>query len=99
MAERLGVDPSDAANLAERSAAVVSAVVAWLCHPGCASNGELFNAVAGHASRVSFATGEGIQDPALTVETVRDRMAAIADLSTSSLLPDTFDGDVSHFLP
>jgi NAD(P)-dependent dehydrogenase (short-subunit alcohol dehydrogenase family) len=99
MAERLGVDPTDAATLAERSAAAVSAVVAWLCHPGCASNGELFNAVAGHASRVSFATGIGIHDPALTVETVRDRMASIADLTASTVLPSTFDGDVSYFLP
>jgi hypothetical protein len=99
MAERLGVDPTDAATLAERSTAAVSAVVAWLCHPGCTNNGELFNAVAGHASRVSFATGAGIHDPALTVETVRDRMATIADLSTSTVLPSTFDGDVSYFLP
>jgi NAD(P)-dependent dehydrogenase (short-subunit alcohol dehydrogenase family) len=99
MAERLGVDPADAARLADRSAAAVSAVVAWLCHAECASNGELFNAVAGHASRVSFAAGEGINDPALTVETVRDRMAAIADLSTSSVLPSTWDGDLSYFLP
>jgi NAD(P)-dependent dehydrogenase (short-subunit alcohol dehydrogenase family) len=98
MAERLGIDPSDGPLLAERSASVVSAVVSWLCHPDCTATGEFFNAVAGHASRVSFATGWGIDDPKLTVETVRDQFDAIVDMATSETLSAVWDGDVSAFL-
>jgi hypothetical protein len=87
MAERLGVDPSDGARLAERSTSVVSALVAWLCHPSCASNGEFFNVMAGEASRLTFAMGAGFRDPDLTIEAVRDHFDSIAGLGGSSLLP------------
>jgi hypothetical protein len=87
MAARLGVDPSDGARLAERSTSVVSALVAWLCHPSCASNGEFFNVMAGEASRLTFAMGSGFRDPDLTIETVRDHFDEIAGLGDSSLLP------------
>jgi hypothetical protein len=87
MAERLGVDLSDGARLAERSTSVVSALVAWLCHPACASNGEFFNVMAGEASRVTFAMGSGFRDPDLMIETVRDHFDAIVGMGGSSLLP------------
>jgi NAD(P)-dependent dehydrogenase (short-subunit alcohol dehydrogenase family) len=98
MAERLGVDPSNAPQLAEVSASVVSAVVGWLCHPDCTSSGEYFNAVAGHASRVVFATATGITDPELSIESVRERFASITDISELAALPALWDGDVAHFL-
>jgi NAD(P)-dependent dehydrogenase (short-subunit alcohol dehydrogenase family) len=98
MAQRLGVEPSNATLLAARSAAVVSAVVGWLCHPGCTSNGEFFNAVAGHASRLSFAGSAGITDPQLTVESLRDRFQMVMDGTATTPLPAIFDGDLAHFL-
>jgi NAD(P)-dependent dehydrogenase (short-subunit alcohol dehydrogenase family) len=98
MAERLGVDPTDAHRLAEVSAGVVSAVVAWLCHPDCTSSGEFFNAVAGHASRVVFAAASGITDPALSIESVRDGFAEINDVREVAAMPALWDGDVAHFL-
>ena len=87
MAERLGVDLSDGARLAERSTSVVSAFVAWLCHPSCPSNGEFFNVVAGEVSRLTFAMGPGFRDPDLMVETVRDHFDAITGMGETSLLP------------
>jgi NAD(P)-dependent dehydrogenase (short-subunit alcohol dehydrogenase family) len=91
MAERLGVDLSDGARLAERSTSVVSALVAWLCHPSCASNGEFFNVIAGQANRLTFAMGSGFRDPDLTVETVRDHFDAITRMGDTSLLPAIAD--------
>jgi hypothetical protein len=66
---------------------VVSALVAWLCHPSCASNGEFFNVMAGEASRLTFAMGAGFRDPDLTIEAVRDHFDSIAGLGNSLLLP------------
>lgn len=80
-AKGLGVDPSDDDMLLERSAAVVSAVVAWLCHADCEVNGELIQAEAGGVSRLSFALAQGIRDPQLTIETVRDNIDKILDLT------------------
>jgi NAD(P)-dependent dehydrogenase (short-subunit alcohol dehydrogenase family) len=87
MAQRLGVDLADGALLAERSTSVVSALVAWLCHPSCASNGEFFNVMAGEASRLTFAMGSGFRDPDLVIETVRDHFDAIESMGDTSLLP------------
>jgi NAD(P)-dependent dehydrogenase (short-subunit alcohol dehydrogenase family) len=87
MAARLGVDLADGERLAERSTSVVSALVAWLCHASCASNGEFFNVMAGEASRLTFAMGSGFCDPDLMVETVRDHFEAITGLGEASLLP------------
>jgi NAD(P)-dependent dehydrogenase (short-subunit alcohol dehydrogenase family) len=91
MAQQLGVDPSDGPRLAERSTSVISAVVAWLCHPDCAANGEFFDAVAGQARRVTFAMASGIHDPYLTAETVRHQMDAIMDMTAASILPTTWE--------
>jgi NAD(P)-dependent dehydrogenase (short-subunit alcohol dehydrogenase family) len=98
MAKRLGIDPSNASLLAERSAAVVSAVVGWLCHPECSSNGEFFNAVAGHVSRISYAASGGIDDADLTIESVRNHFPLVMDTPSNRALPAIFDGDLSHFL-
>ena len=88
-AKGLGIDPADDDLLLERSAAVVSAVVAWLCHPDCQVNGELIQAEAGGVSRLSFALAQGIRDPQLTIETVRDNIDKILDL-TDSAFPQAF---------
>lgn len=83
----LGVDPADDDMLMERSAAVVSAVVAWLCHGDCQVNGEFFKAEAGEVSRMSFALAPGLRDPQLTIETVRDNVDKILDLTDSAFPP------------
>jgi len=88
-ANGLGVDPADDDMLLERSAGVVSAVVAWLCHADCRVNGELIQAEAGAVSRLSFALAQGIRDPQLTIETVRDNVDKILDL-TDSAFPQAF---------
>ena len=88
-AKGLDVDPADDDLLLERSAAVVSAVVAWLCHADCGVNGELIQAEAGGVSRLSFALAQGIRDPQLTIETVRDNVDKILDL-TDPGFPQTF---------
>ena len=88
-AKGLDVDPADDDMLLERSAAVVSAVVAWLCHADCGVNGELIQAEAGGVSRLSFALAQGIRDPRLTIETVRDNVDKILDL-TDPGFPQTF---------
>jgi NAD(P)-dependent dehydrogenase (short-subunit alcohol dehydrogenase family) len=98
MAERLGIDPTNAPLLAERSASVVSAVVGWLCHPDCTSSGEFFNALAGQVSRLSFASSVGISNPNLSIESVRDQFSSIMEAPTTEPLPAIFDGDLSHFL-
>ncbi len=86
-ARELGVDPSDDDMLLERSAAVVSAVVAWLCHPDCQVNGEFFKAEAGEVSRMSFVLAQGLRDPQLTIEIVRDNVDKILDLTDSAFPP------------
>lgn len=86
-ANELGVDPSDDDKLMERSAEVVSAVVAWLCHPDCQVNGEFFKAEAGEVGRLSFASAPGLRDPQLTVEVVRDNVEKILDLGGASFPP------------
>ena len=93
MATLLGVDASDGPRLAQRSTSAVSAVVGWLCHPHCTSNGEFFDAVGGQASRMTFAAADGIHDPDLTIELVRDQFNAITDMTTASLLPTTWNGE------
>jgi NAD(P)-dependent dehydrogenase (short-subunit alcohol dehydrogenase family) len=82
LARQLGFDPSvDDEELMERSTSLAAAVVAWLCHPECTSNGEFFNAAGGDAGRMSFAFGTGIRDLQLTAETVRDHFPAINDMT------------------
>ena len=86
-AEHLEMDPSDLPTLAETSAEKVAAVVAWLCHPDCTSNGEFFNAQAGGVRRVFLSMSTGIHDPRLTVEEVRDRFDQIMDPTDGEVLP------------
>ena len=44
-------------------------------------------------SRVTFATAVGFHDPDLTAELVRDQFDAITDMTASSLLPTTWNGE------
>jgi len=92
-ARELGIDSADDELLVQRSTAVVSAVVAWLCHPDCQVNGEFFKAEAGEVSRLSFAMSRGLHDPQLTTETVRDNVAQILDRTATVFPPVIVDLD------
>jgi NAD(P)-dependent dehydrogenase (short-subunit alcohol dehydrogenase family) len=86
-AKELGVDASDDELLMERSGGVVSAVVAWLCHPDCQANGEFFKAEAGDVGRLTFALAAGLKDPQLSIEAVRDNWEKILDMNGASYPP------------
>jgi NAD(P)-dependent dehydrogenase (short-subunit alcohol dehydrogenase family) len=90
MADGLGIDPADDERLTDRSTAVVSAVVAWLCHPSCTANGEVLKSEAGDVARITFLETSGITDSGLVVETVRDQFAKIMDLADPTVLPATW---------
>lgn len=86
LAGQLGRDADDLEGLAAHSSSLVAAVVTWLCHPDCQANGEFFKAQAGAVRRVSFVLSQGINDPALTPEQVRDRFPEVMAWGAASLL-------------
>ncbi|MBL7499152.1 SDR family NAD(P)-dependent oxidoreductase [Frankia sp. CNm7] len=86
LARRVGADPADREQVVERSTALAAAVVAWLCHPDCAANGEFIRAQVGEVRQVSFSMTHGINDPGLTVEAVRDGFDAILDPTGAAVL-------------
>lgn len=57
--------------------ALVSPVVAWLCHEECPVSGEVFEVGGGRVSRFFTGLTPGYFDPDLTVESVRDNFDAI----------------------
>jgi NAD(P)-dependent dehydrogenase (short-subunit alcohol dehydrogenase family) len=87
IANQLSVDVEDEVQLEQRSGEVVSAVVAWLCHPECSYNGEFFKAEAGEASRLSYAMATGINEPDLTIEVVSRSVDRIMDLANAATPP------------
>ncbi|OLT37728.1 short-chain dehydrogenase [Actinomadura sp. CNU-125] len=58
---------------------MVAPVAAYLAHPACSLTGEVLNAAGGTVSRQVMMTTPGIHDPALTPETVADRIKEICD--------------------
>jgi NAD(P)-dependent dehydrogenase (short-subunit alcohol dehydrogenase family) len=58
---------------------LVAPVVAWLLHEDCTVSHEVLAAGAGRVSRIFLAETNGIVDPDLTIEAVRDRWDAIED--------------------
>lgn len=69
-------------------AKLVSPVVAWLSHPDCTNNGELFAVSAGRVSKVFFALTPGFAAPNLSPEDVaRNIDTVIAE--TGYLVPRT----------
>ena len=57
--------------------ALVSPVVAWLCHEECPVSGEVFAAGGGRVSRLFTGLTPGYFDPHLTVESVRDNFDVV----------------------
>jgi NAD(P)-dependent dehydrogenase (short-subunit alcohol dehydrogenase family) len=87
LARALGIDQDDETRLQEASAEVVSALVAWLCHPDCVTNGEFFKAEAAKVARLTYSLGNGISGRGVTAEDVRDRFDEIMDLAGASSPP------------
>ncbi|WP_182379284.1 SDR family NAD(P)-dependent oxidoreductase [Nocardioides sp. WS12] len=87
IARQLGVDEADERLLAERSTAVISAVVAFLCHSDCMATGEFFETEAGRVNRISYASAAGYADASLTIEAVRDNFHAILELAELEAMP------------
>jgi NAD(P)-dependent dehydrogenase (short-subunit alcohol dehydrogenase family) len=91
LAVALGLEEADEATIAQRTAELVSPVVAWLAHEQCEVSGEIFVASAGQVSRFIIATNEGFVDRNLTVEAVRDNWAAVMANDDLSVPPSFRD--------
>jgi hypothetical protein len=72
---------------------LVSPAVAWLAHSSCDISGTLFHAGGGKVSTRQICMTEGIDDPELTIESVRDGIETILD--PASLKPATDPRDPS----
>ena len=59
----------------------VAPVVAWLVHEDCPVTGEVYSVGGGMVARMFVGLTEGIYEPGLTVETVRDQFDEIRDES------------------
>lgn len=60
---------------------LVAPVAAYLAHRDCAITGEVLHASGGRVTRSLTMTTQGIVDAELTVETVRDRLGEVLDLT------------------
>ena len=74
-------------------AELVSPAVAYLVHESCAVSGMLFDASGGRVTATYLATTAGHYDPALTIESVRDHLAAILDVDSVSMATDPYHPD------
>jgi NAD(P)-dependent dehydrogenase (short-subunit alcohol dehydrogenase family) len=72
-------------------------VVGYLAHESCVTAGEIFTAHADGLSRMFMGVNEGIVDPGLTVESVRDHLAEILDPRTF-IVPDEAGQEIQQLL-
>lgn len=71
---------------------LVAPVAAYLAHESCSISGEVLNAAGGGVSRMVVGNTTGITDPALTPETVAERLdeiLAVGDLQPTPLMLPT----------
>ncbi|SDK58050.1 NAD(P)-dependent dehydrogenase, short-chain alcohol dehydrogenase family [Nocardioides sp. YR527] len=82
-ADERRLDPAAQAMMAAITArldpALVSPVVAFLCHADCPVSGETYTAGAGQVATFFTGRTRGYHHPALSVEDVRDHLAEIRD--------------------
>jgi NAD(P)-dependent dehydrogenase (short-subunit alcohol dehydrogenase family) len=64
----------------------VAPVVAWLCHPDCEVNGEIFSAAGGRINRVVLAITPGVQLEYATVEGVRESLTTVRSLEDARVV-------------
>jgi NAD(P)-dependent dehydrogenase (short-subunit alcohol dehydrogenase family) len=82
-------DPSMVKGYFERfPPELVSPAVAYLAHESCAVTGALVDSGGGKVSARLIGSTEGIQNPKLTPEDVRDNLSAIFDEATMSVVTD-----------
>jgi len=83
MAANINMDPE-----------LVSPVVAYLCHESCKVSGEIYSAAAGRVGRVFIGACQGIFNPELTIEDVRDNLEQIRD-TKDFVIPTNAMGEMS----
>lgn len=69
---------------------LVAPVAAYFAHSSCSITGEVFNVAGGGVSRLIVANSAGIKDPALSPETVAERLDEILSIGTVEPAPLTF---------
>lgn len=74
--------------------ALVSAVVAYLCHDSCELSGEILSAGGGRVARVFIGVTRGYLNGELTAEDVRDHLAEIFD-DTGYLVPENSTAEMN----
>ncbi len=79
-------------------ASKVAPVVAWLVHEDCPVSGEVYSVGGGMVARMFIGLTEGIYDPDLTVETVRDQFDKIRD-ETGYMVPEQASDELRKLLP
>ena len=72
-------------------------VVGYLAHESCTTSGEIFTAREDGLSRLFVGVNDGIFDPGLTGEEVRDRLEEILD-PASFLVPDQAGQEIQQLL-
>lgn len=73
--------------------ALVSPAMGYLAHESCELSGVSLEAGAGNVGLRVFGQNAGFYDPALTIEKIRDNLAAILDKSTATITPDVWEPD------
>lgn len=64
----------------------VAPVVAWLCHPECRVNGEIFSAAGGAINRIALAVTSGVRLAQVSVEHVRDSLGEVRSLDDARVV-------------
>ena len=75
----------------------VAPVVAWLVHEDCPVTGEVYSVGGGMVARMFIGLTEGIYEPNLTVETVRDQFDKIRD-ETNYTVPSQASDELQKLL-
>ena len=69
----------------------VAPLVGWLCHESCTVNGEIFDVGGGRAARVFIGETAGIQNRAMTIETVAASLGKILDETNYKVPAETYE--------
>jgi NAD(P)-dependent dehydrogenase (short-subunit alcohol dehydrogenase family) len=76
------------AGLADKPPELVSPAIAFLAHERCELSGVFLQVGGGRVSAHVFAETRGYSNPELTIENVRDNLAAIRELEGFTVTPD-----------
>ena len=83
-------------RMAERlDPALVSPIVAWLCHEDCPVSGEVYSAAGGRIARFFVGLTKGYYNPKLSLEDVRDHFEEIRD-QDGYIVPDNPGGEFAQ---